>query len=196
MQNEKAIMPEQSVLNNPSIIFKDGQCQLSMVTQAGTKIEHYISMEAVREAATKIPVDTGWLPPEVIRWGKGSKGEWCAAFIAPGRHRLELLTGTPGENEQVEYVTAPLPGMVMFGHGASYFVWAQKTDRYDPLQEVFRCPLPNVMQDASVCWGLVKPPIASPKTIMKAWNLFITSTFNNHAANAKSKIEKEDIRLL
>jgi PRTRC genetic system protein B len=194
--NDELLTPAQDAKTNPTLEFRDGQCLLSMNTLAGTKIEHFVSWEAVREAATGIPIDTGWLTTEIVRCGKGGKGEWCVAFIPPGRHKLELTYGTPGTDEKIEYVTAPLPGLVFFGMDNHYFVWAQKTARCEPQHELFRCPLPNVMIDASVCWGLLKPPNASPRTMLKAWELFITSTFNNHSASSKSKSHKEDVREL
>jgi hypothetical protein len=192
--NENMLQPIQDARTNPTLEFRDGQCLFKMNTLAGTTIERFISWESVREAALNIPIDSGWLGPEIVRWGTGKHGEWAVAFIPPGRHTLELTSGTPGESEQIERVTAPLPGMVMFGIAVKYFVWAVKTDRLEPHHEVYRAPLPNVMQDASVCWGLLKPPRASPKTILKAWEIFIGSTFNNHAANGKSKKSTEDVR--
>jgi hypothetical protein len=194
--NESMLAPVMNKDTNPTLEFRDGQCLFKMVSLAGTVIERFVSWESVREAALNIPVDSGWLAPEVVRWGNGRHGEWAVAFIPPGRHLLELEMGTPGESEQIERVTAPLPGMVMFCVALKYFVWAVKTEQLNPYHEIYRAPLPNVMQDASVCWGPLKPPQAGPKTILKGWELFIRSTFNNHAANGKSKAQPEDVRKL
>lgn len=194
--NEDLLTPVQNAHTNPKLEFRDGQCMLTSVTLGGTKMERLISYDTLREVAAKIPVSSGWLPSEVVNWGNGSKGEWCVAFIPPGRHTLELTKGTPGIDETVERVVAPLPGLVFFGMQNKFFVWAQRSARCEPQQELYRCPLPNVMIDASICWGLLKPPTASPRTILKAWELFITSTFNNHAASGKSNIEREDVREL
>jgi hypothetical protein len=169
----------------------------TMNTQGGTKIEKLISYEALREAASRIPVESGWLPAEVVRWGHGGRlGEWVVAWIAPARYVLELTEGVPGPDEKVIRVTAPLPGLVLLGGGTDYWIWAQKAERLEVHHELFRCPLPNVMQDAKICWGEVKPPIASPRSIMKAFDVFIKSTFNNHAAPGKSKRYPDDVREL
>ena len=194
--NELMLTPVQDARTNPTLEFRDGQCLFKMNTLGGTSIERFISWESVREAALKIPVDSGWVGPEIVRWGTGKYGEWCVAFIPPGRHTLELTSGTPGESEQVERVTVPLPGMAMFGAAVKYFVWAVKTETLNPQHEIYRAPLPNVMQDGSICWGLLKPPQAGPRTMLKAWEIFISSTFNNHAANGKSKRNPEDVREL
>lgn len=193
--NEELTQLVQSANVNPSLEFRDGQCLFKGATPGGTVVEKLVSWAAVREAATNIPVDSGWLPPEVVRWGMvASVGEWAVAFIPRRRRAVELTRGVPGQNEEVDKVEVPLPGMVIFGVTNKYFVWAVKGERLDPFAEVYRAPLPNVMQDASVCWGLIKPPAASAKTIVKAYELFITSTFNNHAASGKSKSDREDVR--
>lgn len=194
--NENMLSPVQDANTNPMLIFRNGQCVFRMATLSGPVIERLVSWEAVREAATNIPIDSGWLAPEIVRCGTGGKGDWAVAFIPPGRHSLELTSGTPGESETADKVTAPLPGMVMFGIANKYFVWAVKTETLNPHMEVYRCPLPNVMQDAGVCWGLLKPPTASARSILSAWKLFIGSTFNNHAANGKSKRKRDDVREL
>lgn len=194
--NEQMLTPIQNAHTNPALEFRDGQAVFRMVSEAGTVIEKLVSFEAIREAATNIAVDSGWLGPEVVRWGNGRLGEWVIAFIPPGRHTLELTVGTPGESEQVVKVMAPLPGIVMFGAAVKYWVWAQKGERCDPQGELYRCPLPNVMQDGLICWGPFKPPQASPRSIMRAWEIFAGSTFTNHAANGKSKSHHEDVRVL
>ncbi len=194
--NEALMTPTQDATTNPYLEFRDGQCLFRMVSLNGTVMERLISWEAVREAATGIPIDSGWLAPEVVRWGTGRMGDWAVAFIPPGRHQLELTTGTPGVDETLERVTAPLPGMVIFGIATKYWAWAVRSERLNPSDELYRAPLPNVMQDAAICWGELKPPVASARSILKSWQIFQTSTFNNHAANAKSKSHSDDVREL
>jgi hypothetical protein len=194
--NEQMLTPVQSAHVNPALEFRDGQCMFRMVTTAGTTVERFISWEAVREAALAIPVDSGWITPEIRRHGTGRLGDWAVAFIPPGRHRLEITSGVPGPDEKIEHVTAPLPGLAMFGISNKYWVWAVKTDDLDPHRELYRAPLPNVMQDGAICWGLLRPPQASPRAMLRAWQVFIGSTFNNHAAPGKSKRKPEDVREL
>jgi hypothetical protein len=93
-------------------------------------------------------------------------------------------------------MTAPLPGLVFFGISNQYFTWAVKTEKLLPFHEIYRCPLPNVMEDASICWGLLKPPQAKASTIFDAFKLFMTSTFNNHMASGKSKRSQDDVRIV
>lgn len=194
MPNDQMLTPVQNGHTNPTIEFCEGQILFRMTTLQGAKIEKLVSWESAREAFTKVPFDSGWLPPEVRRTGQQRGIDWTVGFIPPQHHRLEITKGLPGENETVEHILAPLPGMVIFGIAVKYWVFAVKTEELDPYQEIFRAPLANVMADAEVCWGLLKPPRSSPRTIMQAWRTFIESTFNNHAASGKSRMNRDDVR--
>lgn len=192
--NERMLTPVHNEHTNPVLEFRDGQALLRMVNDNGCVHERLISWNAVREACAGLPVDSGWLAPEVCRWGSGANGDWAIAFIPPSAHDIEVTVERASAPEEVERINTPLPGMIIFGIGVKYFVWAVKTEKLEPHHEVYRAPLPNVMADASVCWGLHKPPRASARTLLEAWRLFMTSTFNNHAAPGKSKRNKEDVR--
>jgi hypothetical protein len=187
-------MPTQAYEEAPTIRFLDGQFLFSMVSLQGTRIEAFRSEAAVREAFTGIPVDSGWLAPNVVRWGDGRNGEWAVLHVPPARHVLELTTDDAATAAGVVRVTAPLPGLVVFGGGLKYWVWAQKSARFEPHHELYRAPLPNVMLDAEVCWGPHRPPACAGSTIGRAWELFITTTFGNHVAAGKSKKNREDVR--
>jgi Prokaryotic E2 family D len=198
--NEALTTPVQNGHTNPTLELCGGQFLFRGVTEGGTNLEKLVSAAAVREAMTGIPVDSQWLTPNlafggVVRWGVKRGVEWAVLFLPPSVHNLELTEADGTPEESVSRVAAPLPGMVMFGVGTQYFVWAAKTERLDPYQELYRAPLPNVMADASVCWGAQKPPHATGKAVAEAWALFAyRTTFNNHAAEAKSKREPEDVR--
>lgn len=200
--SDALMMPVLSATENPRLEFRDGQFLFAMTNLEGGKCERFISAAAAREAFSGIPVDSGWLKPEIVRWGNGKLGEWAVAFIPPGLHTLELTNETivTGEDLRVDHqmdrLTVPLPGLVFFGIGTNYYIWAVKTPQLKPDYEIYRCPLPNVEADGLICWGPFKPPRASPRAILEAFDLFIKSTFNNHRANGKSKRQKEDVRLM
>lgn len=199
--------PLQEPGNNPCVEFRDGQFHLSMMNSEGGRIERFVSTAAVREAFSGIPIDTGWIRPEVVRWGDGKTGEWAVAFFPPAVIELEITRegpivsgtaeGAPDVPSSIlERLPVSLPGLVWFGIGTNYFVWATKAPQFQPHHTIFRCPLPNVYQHAEVCWGLIKPPRATARTLFQAWDLFIKSTFNNHLASGKSKRHREDVRVL
>jgi hypothetical protein len=188
--------PVQTAINNPVLEFRDGQFLYKWTDELGGAHEGFRSAASVREAFSGIPIDSGWLAPEIVRWGTGRRGEWVVAFMPPQAYELELTTEINGQTASVDRIKAPLPGLVLFGIGVKYYIFAVKTERLDPYQEIKRCPLPNVDQDGLICWGLLKPPRASAKTIFEAFRLFMGSTFNNHYASGKSKERHDDVRLV
>lgn len=193
-QNVRLLSPVQNAVNNPRLEFRNGQYLFCMTNLEGALVERFISDAAVREAFAKVPVDSSWMPPNVARWGDGQKGEWAICYFEPGEHMLEITNDGQGVPYALARLSVPLPGLVFFGNGTQYNVWAVKTAKLDPFQEIYRCPLPNVYQDGSICWGHIKPPRMTARTILEAWKLFIMSTFNNHLANGKSKRSRDDVR--
>ncbi len=195
----KLSLPVQSASDNPRLEFRDGQFLFAMQNQEGGLVERFVSAAAVREAFAQIPIDSGWLPPEIVRWGNGSHGEWAVAFFPPANavqsRALEISNEGSGAEFSVERIKVPLPGLVFFGMGTNYHIWAVKTAELRPYHEIYRCPLPNVYQDGAVCWGLVKPTRMTSKSLFDAWELFIASTFNNHLAAGKSKRSRDDVRV-
>jgi hypothetical protein len=129
-----------------------------------------------------------------VRWGDGSRGEWAVLYIPPGLHQLELTTDAQATEAKLERITAPLPALIYFGGGTKYWLWALRNGQFDPHHELMRAPLPNVFQDGEVCWGPHKPPACTGRAIVKSWELFISTTFSNHAASGKSKNHNEDVR--
>lgn len=199
IQSEKLLAPVQDETTNPRLEFRNGQHLFVMTNQEGGVVERFISDAAVREAFSGIPIDSGWLRPEIVKWGNGKLGEWAVAFFAPQVHELDITSESAADAPEqftLERLQVPLPGLVFFGLGTQYFLWAVKTQKLHPYQEIYRAPLPNVYVDGKVCWGLVKPPRVTARAIFDAWELFIKSTFNNHLANGKSKAHREDVRVM
>jgi hypothetical protein len=198
-ENPRLLIPQQNEVSCPTIKFRDGQFLFTMNTLAGTTIEALRSEAAVREAFTGIPVDSGWMNLDVncravVRWGDGSRGEWAVLYVPPGLHKIELTTDVAATADRVEHITAPLPALIFFGAGVKYWLWALRAAKFDPYHELMRAPLPNVFQDGEVCWGPHKPPASTGRAIVNAWELFISTTFSNHAASGKSKKDGEDVR--
>lgn len=214
--------PVQSAKENPCIEFREGQLVFRMTNEAGGKVERFISSAQARQAFTGLPVESGWLPPGIMRYGTGTLGEWAVGFVPPKVHELEITSeGSPTKcarcgqspdarehiaSEHGDHVfegstwmdrlRVPLPGLVWFGLGTTYFLWAVKTETLQPYQEIYRAPLPNTYADGSICWGLLKPERMTAATFFKAYDLFMGTTFNNHLANAKSKRAPEDVRVV
>jgi hypothetical protein len=170
--------------------------------EGGTYIFHYqsgdsskykcLSPATLRAAFANTPIDSGWINPEsgIVRWGTGSAGEWTIKFVLPQKHEINLL-------ESKHWV--PLPAIVFLGLKSDYWVWAIKGSKFDPEAEAFHVPLPNVYLHSyqpcgRICWGDNKPPVAAPNTITKAWKMFISSPFNGHLSDGKSRAQPSDVR--
>lgn len=192
---EKLLTPIQDANTNPYLEFRDGQHLFVMRNQEGALVERFISNAAVREAFSGIPIDSGWIRPEIARWGDGRHGEWAIAFMPPAVYELEITNESP-EGSALERLHVPLPGLVWLGLSQQYYVWAVKSEKLEPYHDIFRAPLPNVYADGKICWGMVRPPNATARTLFDAWELFIKSTFNNHLASGKSKRERDDVRIV
>lgn len=178
----------------PTLEILSGQFLFRAKTPNGAIHEKLISAASVREAFTGVNVDSGWLSPEVRRWGTGKSGDWAVLFIPPGTQTLELMPDKP--DGQVEKITVALPGLVMFGISVKYFLYAMKTPELQPYETIYRAPLPNVEPDGAICFGTHKPPRCTATSIKQAWQIFIQSPFNNHRCDGKSKAQPEDVRIV
>lgn len=171
--------------------------------EGGTYIFHYqsgdsskykcLSPATLGAAFANTPIDSGWINPDsgIVRWGTGSAGEWTIKFVPQRKHEINLL-----ESKHL----IPLPALVFLGLKSDYWVWAIKGSKFEPEAEAFHVPLPNVYLHSyqscgRICWGDNKPPAASPNTITKSWELFISSPFNGHLSDGKSRAHPSDVRV-
>ncbi len=148
-----------------------------------------ISAETLRSAFVQEPVESGWLPEGVIRWGSSEAGTFMVKFIPPGKQRLHLATQTAPEP-----IEPPLPALVFAGVNRTYFIWAQEGRACDPSAQLFHAPFPNVYSDGHICFGNNRPPEVGWKTFDEAWQLFLTSPFNADMTRGKSQAFPEDVR--
>ncbi|WP_019488098.1 hypothetical protein [Kamptonema formosum] len=174
------------------LLFIEGGTYILHYQSAGSSKYKCLSPATLRAAFANTPIDSGWINPEsgIVRWGTGSVGEWTIKFVPPQKHEIDLL-----ESKHL----VPLPAMVFFGLKSDYWVWAIKGSKFDPEAEAFHVPLPNVYLHSyqscgRICWGDNKPPVASPNNITKAWEMFISSPFNGHLSDGKSRAQPSDVR--
>ena len=155
----------------------------------------FLSPDQVKAAFVNTPVDSGFLPSNVLRWGTGLKGDWMVRFVPPAIHDITLDEG----QGQFLIMQVPLPGFVFAGIGTDYFVWAVKETRFEQVSvatRLYHAPLPNVDSIGKICYGANRPPaVGSVGALDQAWRLFIQSApFNSHHANGKSFKYIQDVR--
>lgn len=153
----------------------------------------FVSWASSREAFKAGAVDSGWLPPGVVRAGATSRGDFAVMIIPAGRHDLpvERQKGTG-----IETLRVKLPALAFFGVGKTYFAWALKDPAAAGGAALFKAPLPNVFDGGRICWGSNTPPQATGQNVAQAWALFLNAPFNGHAASGKAKGHKGDVRPL
>lgn len=164
------------------LLFLRGQ-YLLVYKEGESTTYKFVSPAALREAFVAEPIDSDYLPPNTVRWGRCHKGEWLVQFYPPQRYQIFLENTT---------LTVPMPALVFAGCDRLYWIWAVK--EFDPNSQLFHAPLPNVMEDGSICFGENSPPQCSPTAIMQAWKLFWNSPFNNHLVQGKSKSHPQNVR--
>ena len=177
--------PRPIIESKAELIFLDGQY---LFHYREGKQEHYklLSPASVRQAFSNEPIDSGWIPFGVVRWGIAARGEWVVMFVHPKAHKLDF-----GSNETL---TVALPSFIFLGVGKYYYIWAITGETFDPGSTAFHAPLPNVRPGGDICFGNNIPPSANCQTIAQAWDLFMQSEFNGDLANGKSRSQPNDVR--
>ena len=179
----QTIMPPEGC--QAALFFLDGQY---LFTYDGDGAVHskFVSPAAVRQAFAGEPVDSGWLPEGVIRWGSGSRGTWMVRYHAPAVYRVII------EGERSFRV--PMPPLIWFGQKTHYYIWAVKGKSFDPKAQLYRAPLPNVNLNGLICFGKNAHPDVAKGGFDKTWRTFWEAPFNGDHANTKSHAHKKDVR--
>lgn len=133
------------------------------------------------QVLARVPTISGLLPPHTLGTGVVLGQPFYVVYVPPRRAVLRM--------EKQDF-TIPLPPLVWAGCGVDYRVWALGTADYptDTRLPLNVAPFPNCYSDGRICWGTsdARPP-ASPKTLAKTLDLFLTdSYFNLHLVNGKS----------
>jgi len=171
------------------LIILDGQYLLHY--RNGDKTQYkFLSNAAVRHAFAHSSIDSGWLPPGVVRWGSGEKGEWIIQFSPSSRHTLLFAS-----EQKPIVLNIPMPGLVFMGYGRDYYLWAVKGKQFDKSAIAYHAPLPNIDSNGRICFGSNTVPRVSPTGITEAWTLFLNSPFNRDHANNKSRRYPDSVML-
>lgn len=177
--NSKTIIPA-GVTPQAAILILENEFLL--VAEDGGKLtQKYISPGAVREAFASEPVDSGWIPEGVRRWGLSSKGAWMLRFNPPAVYSAWL----PDRKQPVK---TPMPALVFFGIGKAYYIWATRGSAFDPKAQLFNAPCANVNELGLICWGL-NPHQDVSKGFDRMWKLFWEAPFSgDHESGANGRM--------
>lgn len=150
-----------------------------------------VSAAAVRQAFGGSGVDSGWLPPGVIRWGTSARGVWMVRWHEPRVYRLSLA----GRRRPLQ---VPLPSLIWFGQGRNYYVFAAKETRMSAKARLYRAPLPNVNQHGLICFGKNAHLDVAKGGFETAWQTFWAAPFNEDHSDHKSRRAeyRESVNLL
>jgi hypothetical protein len=170
------------------LLFLPGQYLLVTKEDRATNYK-FVSPAALKAAFANEPVDSGWLTSNTVRWGDCHQGEWLVQFYPPRRYQLALERFTADAP-----ISTPLPGFVFVGCDLKYWIWAVKSNSFDPNLALFHAPLPNVMSDGSICFGDNSPPS------VRRWGLYergtcfgaVLLTTTSCMVNPKHTVEMSD----
>jgi Prokaryotic E2 family D len=166
-----------------ALYFLEGQ-YLFCWHEEGQMKSKLVSPEAARLAFEQEPIDSDWMPDNIIRAGVNLRGEWIVQFIPPHRCAIEF------DHTQI---IVPLPGLIFAGIGTSYYLWAIKEKVFTAKAIAYHAPLPNISAVGRLCFGSNYPPIAAMNKIELAKRTFFGARFNQDLSNGKSKKEPNNI---
>lgn len=169
----------------------DEQFMLQYRDRHGALVTKFVSAESVRQAVLGEPIDTGYLPYGVVRWGMGVGGAWAVRYEPPARRTIHLDV----PNAASEPLTVPLPAFVFVGRGNSYWIHAVSGAQFSPRATLYRAPLPNVADDGQICFGKNSVPAVADGGMERAFDLFFAAPFNGHHMDNRSRRHPDDIRV-
>jgi hypothetical protein len=82
--------PRQSSTIQAELLFLDGYYIFHRRDKDLPTADIYkcVSPTALRTAFSFEPIDTGWMQPDIVRYGTGSRGTYLVKFIPPVTHLL------------------------------------------------------------------------------------------------------------
>lgn len=162
----------------------DGEELLFQSVRDGAQISKHVAPSAVRQAFVSEPVDSGWLPQGVVRWGQSSRGTWMLRWHAPTVYTIRLA-------QAKRALRVPLPALLWFGQGRQYYLFAQAGARFEPNGELFRAPLANVNTIGLICFGKNAHPDVAKGGFETAWQTFWAAPFNDDHSGGKSRVQRD-----
>ena len=155
-------------------------------TEGGGFASKFIRHNDAMAAFHGVEVDSGWIDPNVRRFGADKHGEWFVFFMPPRILDVPFRFGN-----SVEVLRVPLPSTVLLGSNNTYYLYAIKGKIFKPKGQLCVAPFPNIFERGNICWGDTQVPKVSHVEARKAWELFFSSVFTSHLASDRVRGIKE-----
>lgn len=146
----------------------------------GSVVQKFVSPASVRDAFAKEPLDSGWLPPGVNRYGVSAKGAWMVRWHAPAIYDVHL----EGIKQPLR---VPMPSLIWIGQKHNYFILAAREKTFTQNAMLYRAPLANVNRSGLICFGANAHPDVAAGGFDRAWRTFWEASFNNDHDDGKSE---------
>jgi len=148
-----------------ALYFLDGH-YLLRYPEHGRQVSKFLRAGDVAAAFRETGIDSGWLPPGIVRVGENHLGPWYV-YSAPAQR----VTITLGE----KVIEAPIPRTVLIACGGTFYMFAMRSEFFSPGDQIYFAPFPNVRPDTgSICWGGNQRPTQDPGDARKTRDLFFT----------------------
>lgn len=158
-----------------AIFFTPGQYNFQWHDGGGISSKH-LTPAAMRNAFVTEPVDSRWLPPGAVRWGVCPEGAFMVGFYpAAVRHLFVEFDG--GRTRRLRVA---LPTLVFCGVASHYYVWAVRSDKFDPAAPLYNAPFPNLNRIGLICFGANSHPDVAAGGFHRSWEMLWQSPFTDH----------------
>jgi PRTRC genetic system protein B len=170
------------------LYFVGGQLLFEYKDEKGAVIRKCISPLSARQAFTLERIDSGWMAPNIIRYGENQNGPWFLQRHEATHYTLTLDPPLKLSNlaDGLRQLCVPLPGFVFLGMKRTYYLWAYREWQAEKTA-LYEAPLPNVYPNGHICFGKSRPPMVNGQSIEQAWHLFWNSPFTHDLIRGKSK---------
>jgi PRTRC genetic system protein B len=171
-----------------TLFFYDGQYEFHQNCGEKNTVK-FLSPTDIAAAFRKSTLDSGWIPPEIVRIGQIAATSFAMAWFPPKQHTCPFI----GKDNSIVQKTIPLPGLLFAGKGKEYAVWATPPT-FSPHKNLYHAPLPNVHPNGSICWGSNRPPECTAQQLNDAFLMFLHTPFNRDLVANKSIKYPRDVR--
>jgi PRTRC genetic system protein B len=179
-QIRTAILAPGGMRADAALYFVGDEMLFHGVSEQGAEQIKFLPSATCREAFAKEPLDSGWLPPGVNRYGTGSRGVWMVRWHPPAMYAVRL-------DDRKTPLRVPMPSLIWFGQKHHYYIFAARERDFTPNAALYHAPMANVNHYGLICFGKNAHPDVAKGGFDPTWRTFWDAPFNNDHDDGKSK---------